>query len=184
MIFVTSDWHFGHDIEFIYRSRGFSSLEEMEGTIIEKYNDCVSQNDDVFVLGDLMLGDYDRGKSCIGRLKGRLHVILGNHDTKDRQIVYFSLPNVVEIVYAKVICYKKHDFYLSHYPSFTGNLLNDDLSKMLIDLFGHTHQRHNFFEGMPYMYHCGVDSHKMYPVTLDFALKEMYEKMEHCKSFL
>ena len=185
MIFITSDWHFGHDIEFIYKNRGFSSVEEMGETLIEKHNSCISQNDDVFVLGDLTLGDYNKGKSCIRRLNGKLHVILGNHDTRNRQIVYFSLSNVVEILHAKVIRYKRHEFYLSHYPSLTGNLHNDDLSKMIINLYGHTHQReNNFFNDLPYMYHCGVDSHNMYPITLDSALDEMYNKIEHCKTFL
>ena len=28
-IFVTSDMHFGHDREFIWKARGFTSLQEM-----------------------------------------------------------------------------------------------------------------------------------------------------------
>ena len=28
-IYLTSDWHFGHDREFIWKARGYSSVEEM-----------------------------------------------------------------------------------------------------------------------------------------------------------
>ena len=31
-IFVTSDLHFGHDREFIWKARGFNSVQEMNET--------------------------------------------------------------------------------------------------------------------------------------------------------
>ena len=37
MIYFTSDTHFGHDRAFIYKPRGFDSLEEMENKIIENW---------------------------------------------------------------------------------------------------------------------------------------------------
>ena len=35
MIYFTSDWHFCHNKPFIYESRGFKSIEEMNEIIIE-----------------------------------------------------------------------------------------------------------------------------------------------------
>ena len=29
MLFFTSDWHFNHDREFVWKQRGFSSVDEM-----------------------------------------------------------------------------------------------------------------------------------------------------------
>ena len=55
-IFLTSDLHFGHNKEFIYKVRGFNSIEEMNEAIIERWNSVVNNDDDVYVLGDLMLG--------------------------------------------------------------------------------------------------------------------------------
>ena len=59
-IFFTSDLHFCHDREFIWGSRGFSSCDEMNNTIIERWNNTVTDYDIVYVLGDLMLGDINK----------------------------------------------------------------------------------------------------------------------------
>ena len=37
-IFLTSDMHFGHNREFIWKARGYSSIEEMNDTIINNWN--------------------------------------------------------------------------------------------------------------------------------------------------
>ena len=55
-IYVTSDLHFGHDREFIWKARGYNSVNEMNEDYVHKWNITVDNNDDVYVLGDLMLG--------------------------------------------------------------------------------------------------------------------------------
>lgn len=55
MIYFTSDLHFGHNKEFLYKSRGYNSLNEMTEDIILKWNSTVQNEDDVYILGDLML---------------------------------------------------------------------------------------------------------------------------------
>lgn len=35
MIYFTADLHFGHNKEFIYKKRGFNSVDEMNNKIIE-----------------------------------------------------------------------------------------------------------------------------------------------------
>ena len=71
MIYFTSDLHFGHDKDFIYKSRGFNSIEDHDNTIIENWNNIVTEDDDIYVLGDLMLGDKEYGLNCLKRLKGK-----------------------------------------------------------------------------------------------------------------
>ena len=93
-------------------------------------------------------------------------------------------PNVVEQSNAIIFKYKKHHFYLSHYPTLTGNLEKESLTQMTLNLFGHTHQKTNFYMDMPYMYHCGIDSHDCKPVLLDNIIEEMYAKVKECKEFL
>ena len=56
-IYVTSDLHFGHDREFIWKVRGYDSVDEMNEDYVHKWNITVDNDDDVYVLGDLMLGD-------------------------------------------------------------------------------------------------------------------------------
>ena len=84
-IYLTSDWHFGHDREFIWKARGYSSVEEMNEDQIDKINSLIKPEDNLYILGDFMLGDTDKGMEYIKRIKGNLHIILGNHDTQNRQ---------------------------------------------------------------------------------------------------
>ena len=156
----------------------------MNEHIIAAHNAVVKPDDDVYVLGDLMLGDYQKGIECIRRLNGALHLIRGNHDTDSRWNGYLSLRNVYEMQNAIYLKYKKHHFYMSHYPTLTGNLEKESLTQMTLNLFGHTHQKTNFYEDRPYMLHVGVDSHNCEPLLLDDAICMMYEKVEECKKFL
>ena len=183
-ILVTSDWHFCHDREFIWKARGFASVEAMNNDIITKHNYVVQPGDDVYVLGDLMLGDSAAGIECVAKLNGQLHIVLGNHDTAHRIELYKGLPNVVEIANVITLKYKKHHFYMSHYPTLTGNLEKESLTQMTLNLFGHTHQKTDFYMDMPYMYHVGVDSHSCFPVALDDVILQMHNKVKECKEFL
>ena len=183
-IFLTSDTHFGHDREFIWKARGFNSVEEMNETIIQKWNDTVSAEDDVYILGDVILGDPSN-IGYVKRLSGKLHIVLGNHDTSKREEMYRNLPNVVEVAEVGIrLKYKKHHFVLTHYPMMTGNLEKESLKQMSLNLYGHTHQASNFYNDMPFMYHVGVDSHDCYPVLLDDIIEEMYAKVKECIAFL
>ena len=156
-----------HDREFIWKARGFNSIQEMNNVLVEKWNSTVSDDDDVYILGDIMLGSISNIE-YLTRLKGRIHIVLGNHDTNSRKDAYALLSNVVEIADVGIkLKYQKYHFILTHYPLLTGNLENEDLTKMSCNLYGHTHQTNNFYEDRPYMYHVGVDSHNCMPILLD-----------------
>lgn len=142
MIFVTSDWHFSHDREFVYKPRGFNSVEEMNIALVERHNSIVTPEDDVYVLGDLCLGGTDsleRNKEFISSMNGKLHIAFGNHCTDSRKKMYAELPNVVETAWAIALKYRKYHFYMSHFPTLTGNLEKESLKQMTLNLYGHTH---------------------------------------------
>lgn len=188
-IWITSDWHFNHGREFIWGARGFQSVEEMNAAIIERHNAVVEPGDEVYVLGDLCLGGGDseimkKNMKLIESMNGNLHIILGNHDTPARIEMYRFCKNVVEVVYATMIHYNGYHFFLSHYPCMTGNLEKETLKQCTINLYGHTHQKNNFFEDRPYMYHVGTDSHNCFPVLLDYAIEDMKNKVKECKEQL
>ena len=181
--------HFNHNRQFVWGARGFNSVEEMNEAIIERHNSIVAPEDDVYVLGDLCLGGGEpsmifRNQALIGRLNGRLHIILGNHDTPARIEMYRFCRNVVEVVYATMIHYRGYHFYLSHFPTLTANLEKESLKQCTINLFGHSHQKDNFYNDIPFMYHVGVDSHDCYPILLDDAIEEMKNKVKECKEQL
>ena len=184
-IFITSDFHFNHDREFVWGARGFHNIQEMNEAIIERFNSTVAPEDDVYVLGDLCLGGGEKGmtainQSLIERLNGHLHIICGNHCTPARQEMYKLCNNVVEVVYATILKYKGYHFYLSHFPTMTANLEKETLKQCTISLYGHTHQKNNFYQDIPFMYHVGCDSHDCYPVLLDDAIEEMKIKVKEC----
>lgn len=183
-IWLSSDFHFCHDREFIYKPRGFESVEEMNAAIVENWNKVVHYDDLCFVLGDIMLKDNEKGLKLLSQLNGRLIIIVGNHDTAARIDLYKECRNVEGLAYALVMGYKKHHFFLSHYPSFTGNLEKEAFSQMTINLYGHTHQKSNFYNDIPFMYHVGVDSHNCAPVLLNNIIRECYAKVEECKDML
>ena len=120
-IYLTSDLHLGHDKDFIYKPRGFNSVDEANESIISNWNSIVNEDDLVYVLGDLTLGDIETNIKLIEQLKGKLFVIVGNHDTDNRLNYYSTCHNIIDIQYAYRIKYRKKLFWLSHYPTNTSN---------------------------------------------------------------
>ena len=179
-IFATSDLHFCHNREFIWGARGFKSIEEHDAEIIKRWNEVVTAEDDVYILGDLMLGDNAHGIHCLSQLNGKLHILTGNHCTSARQKLYHTLENMVEFCgCATTIKYKKKQLYLSHYPTITSNM-EANPHQAVFNLYGHTHQTTNFYNGQPFMYHVGVDSHNCYPVLLDDVITEIKNEIDTC----
>ena len=184
-IFLTSDTHFGHDREFLWGPRGFTSSREHDEAIIKNWNEVVGPDDIVYHCGDLMLGDNAYGIECVKRLNGTIKLIRGNHDTDARWKLYATLPNVELLGWAEVIKYKKYQFYLSHHPTMTSNLDKAPYLKMhLINLFGHTHQQKMFYDDTPFMFHVGLDSNGNKPVLLDDAIEIMKQETIKCLEFL
>lgn len=175
-IWVTSDWHFCHDREFIWKARGFASVEDMNEHIINAHNAVVKPDEDVYVLGDLMLGDSAKGIECIKRMNGKLHIVRGNHDTDNRWKMYSELPNVVEQSNAIIFKYEKHHFYMSHYPTITSNNDYDkSIAQRTLNLCGHAHTFDPWSDiDKGYIYHCEMEAHKCEPILLDDILQAFY----------
>ena len=71
MIWICSDWHFSHDKEFVWKVRGFNSVAEMNAEIVKRHNSMVAEDDDVYVLGDLCMGnDLEANKVLLESVNG------------------------------------------------------------------------------------------------------------------
>ena len=57
MIYLSSDLHFNHNKPFIYADRGFSSVDEMNTVIIHNFNSVLTHQDDLYLLGDTLMGN-------------------------------------------------------------------------------------------------------------------------------
>lgn len=182
MIWLTSDLHLGHDRQFLYGPRGFDNCAEMNECVLQRLKDCVAPDDDLYILGDLTLGPHAQGIAMVAQIPGRVHIILGNHDTPARVELYKQLPNVVEIALAARFKYKKYYFYLSHYPTITYNLDGaDNLKTVCINLHGHTHSKSRFYNDIPYIYNVALDAHGCYPITIDNVLRDIKDEWQLCK---
>lgn len=179
MIYITSDLHLGHNKDFLFGPRGFSNIDEHDKAIVENWNSLILPEDDVYVLGDLMLNDNEKGISLIKQLNGNLHVILGNHDTDARIALYKQCENIVETVFAARLKYKKYCLFLTHYPCLCGNNGEDDkpLYYKAINLCGHSHTKERWQDwDKGLIYHCELDAHENRPVLLDTVIDEVHER--------
>lgn len=183
-IWFTSDLHFCHDREFLYKPRGFDNVEEMNNAIVERWNNVVETNDFVFVLGDLMLCDNEKAIEFVKNLNGILVVILGNHDTDNRVKLYKGVDNIVAVEYAMRLRLNGYNFFLTHYPCLTGSLEHDTPKKTTINLFGHTHSKNLFYEDRPYMYNVAMDAHNCTPVSLNNIINDIENEYSKCKKML
>lgn len=86
-IFVFSDPHFGHDSTWkkfkledgCTPLRPFTSSEEMNETMIRNWNNVVTPEDHVYVLGDVVMRE-EFLMPIIPRLMGKKRLVRGNHD--------------------------------------------------------------------------------------------------------
>ncbi len=82
-IYVTSDTHFNHNREFIYKKRGFNSVEEMNANMINIINNTLVKEDDILIhLGDFCLNsNIDQFEAFINAIKVKnLWLLDGNHN--------------------------------------------------------------------------------------------------------
>lgn len=81
MIYFISDTHFFHQNIIKYCDRPFPSVEEMNEQLIKNWNQVVTEEDEVYFLGDFaMRGSTIEVKKILQQLKGRKYLIRGNHD--------------------------------------------------------------------------------------------------------
>lgn len=83
MIFFTSDLHLNHRNVIKLSNRPFVSIEQMKEKIIENWNNKVSHNDIVYVLGDVFWNLNSKEiQEIMIRLNGVKYLVIGNHDRK------------------------------------------------------------------------------------------------------
>lgn len=177
MIYFSSDLHLNHAKEFIYKPRGFDNIFAMNKAIIKNFNQIITYDDDLYLLGDTFLGDLSAGISLFNQLPGKIHLIWGNHCTNNRKEALSKCHNVVEIIgYANMLKYNHYYFYLSHYPTITTNFdIDKPLKQRILCLAGHTHSKDKFEPCGSY--NVSVDAHSCYPVSIDEIISNYKKKL-------
>jgi calcineurin-like phosphoesterase family protein len=151
-IWVISDTHFRHEniLKFtdsttgdLIRGNRFSSVDEMDEHMIERWNSVVKKGDIVYHLGDVVMGDKEWFKKNWPRVNGSKRLIVGNHD----DIPFLSAGGFFKKV-SMWRMFPEFGLMLSHVPLHPSNLLRmtkhdgkwPDDSETLLNIHGHIHQ--------------------------------------------
>lgn len=188
MRFWISDTHFGHKNIIEYCDRPFKSVSHMNETLIENWNNVVSDEDTVYHLGDVALGPWDEWDGILTRLNGRKILVVGNHDRvfegeplakRQRFAPYYdSWFNEVHHRYA-VTNVGDHSVNMSHFPYEADHMDKarhmeyriPDGGQILVH--GHTHldQIVSYSEKGTLQVHVGADAWDYTPVSEDQLIK-------------
>lgn len=174
-IWMISDLHFNHlnMLKFEPESRPFNTVEEMNETLIKNWNDRVSEEDRVYVVGDFFMGRFDEIPPILQRLKGKITLIRGNHDTPNRIELYKEWG--IEVKDIEYLTYKGRFFILCHFPIASPEFIEmvcKDNSEVVC-LYGHIHSKApiGYVNGT---YHVGVDTNGLAPVSLHQIWEESW----------
>ncbi|MBW4083227.1 metallophosphoesterase [Paenibacillus sp. S150] len=129
-VFFTSDHHFGHKLIIDFESRPFSSAEEMDRVMAEKWNSVVGKEDTVFHLGDFSFLKLDSTRQIVSALNGYKILILGNHD-RSRGRSWWLEAGFDEVSEYPLVY--KDFFFLSHEPMYMNRHMP------YINVHGHIH---------------------------------------------
>ena len=155
-IFFTSDTHFGHGGALGLYRRPFASVAAMNQAIVERWNERIGPNDEVWHLGDFAIRQPAAVTAeLFARLNGHKHLVTGNNDPPATTGLegWASVQPYIEIATDGV------SLVLCHYPfrSWRG------MDKGWLSLHGHSHGR---IKPQPRQYDVGVDVWDFRPVTL------------------
>jgi calcineurin-like phosphoesterase family protein len=184
--FFTSDLHFGHANIIKYCDRPFSSVDEMNEIIISRWNDVVTPEDTVYVLGDVAMGKIKETLPLCLQLNGTKHLISGNHDR-----CHPVMKNFLE---------NRQMYYDAGFESINEQWLDLNLGDALVDMChfpfeGDSHDEDRFDDWRPTdrgqwllhghvhekwqvrgkMINCGVDVWNFSPVPVDTVRQIMIE---------
>lgn len=139
-ILFISDTHFGHTNMAL--KRGFSSADEMDKHILEKWNDRVLKKDTVYLLGDITMekANYE----ILAKLNGYKKIILGNHDLPQHVPQLLRYVNSVCGMYKKGFPETKGNVIMTHCP-----IHESELDRFVYNIHGHVHE--NSLENKKYI---------------------------------
>lgn len=191
-LYFTSDTHFNQQRTLELSRRPFRDLEDMNLTMIEKWNTIVPLEATVYHLGDF--GDYDYVKY----LNGNIKLILGNYERNDitkGKCTLSSLNKDFEVVNNAEISLDLSKDYgigevklvLAHEPQRSRELLESNVgdSNTAYALFGHIHGRDLI---KPFGIDVGVDAHGYQPISenkvgffINALIKDYYDDEVFCR---
>ncbi len=185
MRFWTSDTHFGHSAILRYCQRPWYDVESMNRGLISRWNDTVSDDDIVIILGDFAMGKISDSLSIAERLNGKKYIVPGNHDRmwqgnrdpekwvqKYEDVGFHILPSVSLANiggYTVKVCHFPYDMHDERYSDFHPKDEGD------VILHGHVHDT---WRVKGRQINVGVDAWAWRPIS-DDEITPILERMNH-----
>ncbi|GGD38347.1 metallophosphoesterase family protein [Aureimonas glaciei] len=166
-IFFTADHHFGHAGAIHQNGRPFANIIQMRETMIERWNEAVGADDTVYHLGDFAFrAGRVEVEDIFNRLKGRKHLITGNHDHSAPQM-HLDWESVTQLSELKV---GGVQVVMCHYPLHEWR----NQRRGAIQLHGHVHGN---TQGPAGSIDVGVDCWDFRPVSLPEILERLDQRL-------
>jgi len=187
-IWFTADLHFNHVGVIKYCNRPWSTVEDMNEGLIHKWNSVVKQQDTVYVVGDFAFRGKANIEDILSRLKGKKHLIEGNHDRQNRlkaneKALFESISQYIEITIQDSDAIKgRRRITLCHYAMMTWRERN--IGSFMLHGHSHGNFKNEVFcplcgenvIGDCYRLDVGVDCHNYFPVSYEKVKKIMSSK--------
>lgn len=151
-VLFVSDTHFGDHRALNIHKRPFASVSEMDELLIQRWNEAVRPDDELWHLGDFARRAADAAR-VLPQLHGRKHLVVGNNDPED----VVAMTDWVSVAHYAELVADDRFVVLCHYPFRTWNRQH----RGAINLHGHSHGR---LKPLPRQFDVGVDVHDFRPV--------------------
>lgn len=168
-IYYIADWHYNHENVIHFDNRPFEDVKEMNSKLIKNWKERVTDNDTVYVLGDMFWSKYEKEMLWVlDQLPGKKVLIIGNHDrmipnsrVKDKFVQcthYLEIDDKgrkVVLCHYPIPCFKNHYYGWYHlyghvHNSFEWNMM-EKAKNLMFSLYGHPCHMFNVGVMMPYM---------------------------------
>jgi len=174
-IWFISDTHFNHanilnftdEVGNLIRP-GFSSVEDMNNTMIENWNASVKPQDKIYHLGDVFFGPSDDYEKIHNQLNGHKRLLWGNHDDDAHRLMrLFEKTDVIRR-------FDEFNFICSHLAMHPFSCYNHRKKIRMVNVHGHIHQ-HNIDE--PQYINISVEMTNYAPVHIDSLVQMVAERI-------
>ncbi len=163
-IYFIADTHFGDKNIIKYEGRPFKDVEEMNNVLIENWNNTVGSMDTIFVVGDFI--SDSRYLDIIHRLKGKIKLIVGNHDIP--LIDDYRRYGNVEVFEYPIIL--DNFWMISHEPLYITE------NSPYANIFGHIHNNPMYLTVSTRSYCVCVERNNFKPICFDYIKKMVREE--------
>lgn len=156
-IFFIGDTHFGHKEIINYEQRPFANVEEMDRSIINRWNSVVIEDDTVFMIGDFSFYDKQKTTDICNNLRGKKILVIGNHDSNTEE--FYRECGFNEVYKYPIIL--ENFWMISHEPLY----LNKNMP--YANIYGHVHGNEMYVDYSKHSFCACVERINYTPISWD-----------------